>query len=139
MVEIATLRWRAADFERAARELLQAWPNVQWRVAGSCMEPAIPEGACVRLASAARVPPRVGDVVLARFADGLRLHRLVWAGRAWRTQSDRSPSVDARLRREDVLATVVGVEGSDVPPRRVGRALVSLLRSLLRWAQTATK
>jgi hypothetical protein len=97
------------------------------------MEPAIPEGACVRLASAARVPPRIGDVVLARFTDGLRLHRLVWAGpHAWRTQSDRAWICDARLRREDVLATVVGVDGSDVKTRRAGRAFVSLLRTALR-------
>jgi hypothetical protein len=135
MAGIDPLTWRASHFERATRELLRAWPSVRWRVVGSCMAPALPEGSRVLLASAARVPPRVGDVVLARFADGLRLHRLVWAGGQWRTQSDRAWIFDARLRPEDVLATVVGVEGEKLAPRRVGRALRSLARTALRLVQ----
>jgi len=129
--------WDGAAFEAAARELLRGFPSLRLRVSGTCMEPAIPEGATVVLESAERARPRFGDVVLARHAAGLRLHRLVWApapaGRAWRTQADRGCLFDARLRREDVLATVVEIVGMAAPPRRVRRAAASLLRSLLRW------
>jgi hypothetical protein len=89
----------------------------------------------VLLADAERHPPRFGDVVLARNADGLRLHRLVWAprrsGRSWRTQADVAPLFDRRVSRSDVLATVLLVEGRKGSPRRVTRAAASLLRSLL--------
>lgn len=136
MAEIATLTWRAADFETAARDLLRGFAGVAWRVVGTCMEPAIPEGATVVLENVERARPRFGDVVLARFADGIRLHRLVWAprraSRAWRTQADRAWLFDARLRREDVLATVVSVEGDAASPRRVWRAVALLFRSLKR-------
>jgi len=136
MAEIATLTWRAADFETAARDLLRGFAGVAWRVAGSCMEPAIPEGATVVLESVERAPPRFGDVVLARFSDGLRLHRLVWAprqaGRAWRTQADRAWLFDAGLSPGDLLATVVSVDGQLGSPRRVRRAAASLLRTMLR-------
>lgn len=137
MAEIATLTWRAADFETAARDLLRGFASVAWRVVGTCMEPAIPEGATVVLENVERARPRFGDVVLARFADGIRLHRLVWAprraSRAWRTQADRAWLFDAGLSPGDVLATVVSVDGQVGSPRRVRRAAASLLRTTLRW------
>ena len=132
--------WSDAEVAAAARELLRTLPSLRLRVSGACMEPAIREGATVTL-EARR--PRFGDVVLAWQREGLRLHRLVWAPRlraaAWRTQADRAGLFDGRLRREDVIATVRSVEGSDAPPRRIGRALVSLLRSLWRLAESASR
>jgi hypothetical protein len=136
MASVAVVPWGEAAFEAAVRELLRALPTVRLRVSGGCMAPAIPEGATVLLERPGSAPPRFGDVVLARHAEGLRLHRLVWAprgaGRAWRTQADRAPLFDRRLRREDVLATVVKVEGRSSSPRRASRASSSLLRSLVR-------
>lgn len=130
------MSWDERAFEAVARDLLGAFLSVRLRVSGTCMEPAVPEGATVVLASVERARPRFGDVVLARLPQGLRLHRLVWApwraGGSWRTQADRAPLFDARLRANDVLATVVRVEGSAASPQRAWRAAASLLRALLR-------
>jgi hypothetical protein len=135
MTVVDGVGWDAAAFEVAACELLRGFPNLRLRVSGACMAPAIPEGAIVVLERAERARPRFGDVVLARHEGGLRLHRLVWApagDSAWRTQADRAPLFDAALRRADVLATVVEVDGSGAPPRRARLAAACLLRSLLR-------
>lgn len=135
MASVGGVSWDEPAFEAVARDLLGAFPSVRMRVSGTCMEPALKEGATVVLASVERARPRFGDVVLARHPEGLRLHRLVWApGRApgsWRTQADRALLFDARLRAKDVLATVVKVEGSPASPRRMRRAATSLLCSLL--------
>ena len=135
MSSLASVAWGEAAFEAAVRELLRDFPSVRLRVAGGCMRPEIVDGETVLLNRVDSAPPRVGDVVLARHPEGLRLHRLVWAparaGQAWRTQADRAPFFDPRLPREAVLATVVQVEGRRGSPRRVGRAASSLLRSLL--------
>jgi hypothetical protein len=97
------------------------------------MEPALLHGEKVRLVGAARRRPRVGDVVLARQKDGLRLHRLVWgpplspSGSWWRTKADRGLLLDPPLAAQDVLASVEAVEGRPgARPRRSGRALASL-------------
>jgi hypothetical protein len=117
--------------------LLDGFPTTLLRVTGSCMVPALWPGETVRLAGRDRVRPRVGDVVLARQPQGLRLHRVVWRspeGAAWRTQSDHAAALDGALADADVLATVVGVEGD--PGRRLcrpGRALRSLARTSGRW------
>jgi hypothetical protein len=75
----------------------------------------------------------VGDVVLARQREGLRLHRLVWgpplapAGSAWRTRADRGSLFDPALAAVDVLASVEAVESRPgEPARRRARALASL-------------
>lgn len=135
MTEVAWADWDEATRFAAARELLAAFPSARLGVTGACMEPAIPQGRKVVLADARRRPPRFGDVVLARLGSRLVLHRLVWAprgARPWRTQADRAPLFDGRLRREDVLATVLSVDGLAGGPRRPGRACASLLRSLAR-------
>jgi hypothetical protein len=100
----------------------------------ACMRPVIEPGDEVELVSAARRPPFVGDIVLARQVVGLRLHRLVWgppfAGphRAWRTASDRGV-VDAPLNSQGVLATVVSIERDrsvNAAPRRGWMRAVTL-------------
>jgi hypothetical protein len=104
------------------------------------MQPALADGEKVHLVHPRRRPPRLGDVVLARGHDGLRLHRLVWgppvaaAGMRWRTKADRGPLLDPAIECADVLGVVVAVEGrAGARPRRPGRALVSLARGL--WAR----
>jgi hypothetical protein len=119
--------------EDLLRDCLASFPHVRLTVTGRCMEPALRHGEKVHLVGAARRRPRLGDVVLARQREGLRLHRLVWgpplaaAGSAWRTKADRGRRLDPPLAAADVLASVAVVEGRpDARPRRAGRALLSL-------------
>jgi hypothetical protein len=119
--------------EELLRDCLSSFPRVRLTVTGRCMEPALLHGEKVRLVGAARRRPRVGDVVLARQKDGLRLHRLVWgpplspSGASWRTKADRGLLLDPPIAARDVLASVEAVEGRPrARPRRPGRALASL-------------
>ena len=106
------------------RECLRAFGAVRFRVTGGCMAPVLPDGSVVTVS--ARQAPRLGDVVLVRQDQGLRLHRLVLgppllsADRAWRTKGDGLPALDAPVRAADVLGTVV-----DPRPRSVGRAVLA--------------
>lgn len=119
--------------EELLRDCLAAFPHVRLTVTGRCMEPALAHGEKVHLVSAARRRPRLGDVVLARQREGLRLHRLVFGppvappGARWRTRADRGLLLDPPLAAGDVLATIVSVEGRPAArPRRTLRALASL-------------
>jgi hypothetical protein len=123
--------------EELLRDCLASFPHVRLTVTGRCMEPAIAHGEKVQLVSAARRPPRLGDVVLARQKEGLRLHRLVFGppiappGSRWRTKADRGMLLDPPLESGDVLAKVVSVEGRPgARPRRALQAFVSLARGL---------
>jgi hypothetical protein len=119
--------------EELLRDCLASFRHVRLSVTGHCMEPALRHGERVHLVGAARRPPRLGDVVLARQKEGLRLHRLVWgpplapSGSPWRTKADRGRRLDPPLAAEDVLASVEVVEARPwESPRRAGRALLSL-------------
>jgi hypothetical protein len=97
------------------------------------MEPALRHGEKVLLVGASRRRARLGDVVLTRQKEGLRLHRLVWGpplarpGSPWRTKADRGRRLDPPLAGADVLASVAAVEGRPkARPRRAARALLSL-------------
>ena len=123
--------------EELVRDCLGSYLHVRMTVTGRCMEPALRHGEKVHLVGCALRPPRVGDIVLARQKDGLRLHRLVWgpplaaSGGVWRTKADRGLLLDPPLAAKDVLASVDVVE--DRPgarSRRPGRALLSLARGL---------
>jgi hypothetical protein len=123
--------------EELLRDCLGSFPHVRLTVTGRCMEPALRHGERVHLVGASRRPPRVGDIVLARQKDGLRLHRLVWgpplagANGGWRTRADRGLLLDPPLAAADVLASVDVVE--DRPgarARRTGRAFLSLAAAL---------
>jgi hypothetical protein len=123
--------------EELLRDCLSSFPHVRLTVTGHCMEPALRHGEKVHLVGAGRQPPRLGDVVLARQKDGLRLHRLVWgpplspSGSRWRTRADRGLLLDPPLAAADVLASVDAVEGRPgARPRRAGRALLSLAGAL---------
>jgi hypothetical protein len=134
---VATVSWA----EEVLRDGLAAFPWVRFTVTGRCMEPALAEGAKVRVMAASRRRPRLGDVVLARGRDGLRLHRLVWGPplalprTRWRTKADRGRLLDPPLDPWDILGTVVMVEGHPkTRSRRPGQAAWSLVRGVLaRW------
>jgi hypothetical protein len=124
--------------EALLRDCLAAFPHVRMTVSGRCMEPALADGEKVRLVGVARRPPRLGDVVLARQKEGLRLHRLVFGpplappGWRWRTRADRGLLLDPPLATTDVLASVETIEGRPrARPRRTARALVSLVSAVL--------
>ncbi len=132
--------------EELLRDCLASFPHVRLTVTGRCMEPAIAHGEKVQLVSAARRPPRVGDVVLSRQKEGLRLHRLVFGppiappGSHWRTMADRGQLLDPPLAAGDVLARVVSVEGRPgARPRRALQALVSLARGIAARARVAAQ
>ena len=123
--------------EELLRDCLASFPHVRLTVTGRCMEPALCDGEKVHLVGASRRRPRVGDVVLARQRDGLRLHRLVWgpplvrSGAPWRTKADRGRLLDPPLAADAVLASVEAVEARPgTRPRRPGRALLSLARGI---------
>ena len=121
------------------------FPHVRLRVRGQCMSPEINEGERVLIVSTSLHTPRVGEVVLARHAEGLRLHRLVWkwpvlSGRLfWLTKADRSRFCDPRIAPGSVLGTVVAVE-SPGSVRRLGkgrlhRAAQSFAEGLWTWSR----
>ncbi len=124
--------------EELLRDCLAEFPHVRLTVTGRCMEPALADGEKVHLVSAARRRPRVGDVVLSRQKQGLRLHRLVFGpplaprGAHWRTKADRGLLLDPPLLAGDVLASIVSVEGRPAArPRRALLALASLARAVV--------
>jgi hypothetical protein len=133
--DIQTLEAGPALSDLIVRDCLERFPSVRLRVSGECMRPGLAPGATVRLASPARRPPRLGDVVLVRLPTGLRLHRLVWGpplaprGTRWRTKGDRSWLWDPLLDPQHVLATVVD-EGQG---GGVWRALLSFFGGL--WSR----
>jgi hypothetical protein len=122
----------AAVAEAVLRDCLDAFGRVRFRVTGTCMGPDLPPGRIVTVSSTPA--PRLGDVVLVRHAQGLKLHRLVFGPplalprRAWRTKGDRLATLDPPLAPDAVLGTVV-----EPRRRRVGVALRACARSL--WAR----
>jgi hypothetical protein len=120
--------------EELLRDCLRSFPHVGLTVNGRCMEPALRHGEKVRLVASSHRRPRMGDVVLARQKDGLRLHRLVWgpplarSDTSWRTRADRGRCLDPPIAAADVLASVDAVEGRPgARSRRTSRALLSLV------------
>jgi hypothetical protein len=105
--------------DRLVRHCLAEFSSVTLAVNGSCMEPHLNHGERVVLAQRA---PRMGDVVLARHAGGLLLHRLIWgppfAWGEWRTKADRSRLLDGWIRPDQILGTVLEVAGRPVSRRR---------------------
>jgi hypothetical protein len=124
--------------EALLRDFLGAFEHVLLPVSGACMEPAVPEGSVVRVTSVVRRPPRLGDVVLVRHREGLRLHRLVLGpplpAVRWRTQADRAVLWDRPLAKDEAIGTVIGIEtGRGLQPvASVVRALRSVASGLRR-------
>ncbi len=124
--------------EELLRECLASFPWVRLTVSGQCMQPTLADGEKVHLVHPTRRRPRLGDVVLARGHDGLRLHRLVWGpplalrGTRWRIKADRGRLLDPPVDGSDVLGVVVAVEGQqNARLRRPGKAVMSLVRGVV--------
>jgi hypothetical protein len=140
MGAVAEATLAPAVAEALLADCLGAFSRVRLQVTGTCMTPALAEGDTVLLAPTRERPPRLGDVVLVRVPEGLRLHRLVFAppravpGLRYRTQADRGGLWDPAVEPGAVLATVLGVKrtGSDTfhPTFDPGRALRSLWRAI---------
>jgi len=115
--------------EAVLRDCLGAFRRVRFRVTGECMGPDLVPGQVVTVSC--ERPPRLGDVVLVRQAQGLRLHRLVFgpplalSGSGWRTKGDRLAVLDPPIEAGDVLGTVV-----EPRRRRIGMALHACARAL---------
>ncbi len=124
--EILPFEAPAALSDALLRDVLATFRYARMRVTGECMRPTLLPGDVAIVASAERRPPRIGDVVLVRHAEGLRLHRLVlkWKG-SWRTMGDRTTRLDASVGAGSILGTVAAVEG-----RRLRGRLPSTIRSL---------
>ena len=112
------------------REALTMEPGgVELTVSGTCMEPALTEGARVQL-KLLTGRPTAGDVLLLRTALGLRLHRVVFRYGTWlRTKGDRGVFLDAPVSVAEVLAQATFNES---PVERIGRTGLSLLALFLR-------
>jgi hypothetical protein len=131
------------DEARAAallRGCLAEFPQARLTVTGACMAPALLPGDVALVAAARQRPPRLGEIVLVRLAEGLRLHRLVpgpgRSGSFRRTKADRAACWDPPFAAEDLLGAVVSVErgGRVFPaPRRLAPTLRSLARAALSW------
>jgi hypothetical protein len=131
-------RSRQDPSPRLLAALAQSFVQLQLRVTGECMRPAVAPGDALLLADCTRRPPRFGDIVLISLPQGLRLHRVVWpppllAGRM-RTQADRACYPDPPVGAADVLGCVVGHAAAARPVRSRLRAVVSLGRAALRRA-----
>jgi hypothetical protein len=123
---------------QALEECLAVFTRVRFRVTGSCMGRALPVGTGVVVASRAIREPRVGDIVLARHAGGLFLHRLILAwpwlgGGLRRTKGDRNAWWDPVVADESVIATVVATDGpGEGLLCRARRTASSLAKGLIR-------
>lgn len=98
-----------------ALECLTRSGHLRLRVMGSSMLPAILPGSYVRIRRAAPAEMAPGDVVLARAADGVRLHRLVeirgsGADTVWITRGDRHQHCDPPLQTGQLLGVLTHVE-----------------------------
>lgn len=138
--EVVTACVDAGRADALLRGCFEQFPHARLAVTGRCMTPALRPGDTALLVPAHRHRPRLGEVVLVRLPDGLRLHRLVLGpprhGSVRRTKADRSSSWDPPHAASDLLGTVVAVErqGRMLPaPRRLGPTLGSLARLARSW------
>jgi hypothetical protein len=110
------------------------------RVTGNCMMPALRPGDLVEVLPPQDGSPRLGDIVLFRHPDGLRLHRLVLGpprqGSFRRLKADRAGHWDPPVAPASFLGTVTAVQAADgtwSAPGRLAATLASVLRAVLRW------
>lgn len=113
------------------REALSLHPGgAELTVSGTCMEPAIMEGARIQIRRPSQAP-RAGDVLLVSTPAGLRLHRVIFRqGETVRTKGDKGRFLDPPIPDANVLAFADSGETRGV---RFARTFVSALRLALRF------
>ncbi|MEO8358667.1 MAG: S24/S26 family peptidase [Vicinamibacteria bacterium] len=111
------------------RESLTLDLGAELTVTGTCMEPALMDGGKIRL-QPMKAPPRLGDVVLLRTLNGLRLHRVLFRSRrSIRTKGDQGAYLDPKTPDTAILAVW---ESTESFATRYLRIVLSLSRLLLR-------
>jgi signal peptidase I len=136
------VRAAAADIATLLEGFTSEGSAVAMRVCGSSMLPAIPDGAVVRLEPVADTPPRIGEVIALRDANGNMLcHRVVRVYRQkeqnWvQTWGDVSREPDAPVPLSSVIGTVVAIVEDEservVVPRAVWHIRARFLKRALR-------
>jgi Peptidase S24-like len=121
------------------QDYLVAFRSLCLRVTGNCMMPALRPGDLVEVVPPQDRPARLGDIVLFRHPDGLRLHRLVLGpprqGSFRRLKADRAGHWDPPVPAASILGTVHAIQTTDgtwTAPRRLAAVLASVLRAVLR-------
>lgn len=114
-----------------AAEVLGRGGVFELRARGHSMYPYIADGDRVVLGKLAEGGPLLGDVVLARTAAGLRLHRVVSRGEVVRLRGDAEPGRGEPVAAADVLGRVVAVRVNLF--QRNLRRLRALVRKLTTW------
>ena len=103
-------RGDSAQFEQLSRGLLASGHEVRFQARGRSMLPLIRDGETLRVESVAAARLRVGDIVVAKTAHGLRAHRLIFADLArdcFLTRGDAGQESDPPIRAEQILGRVV--------------------------------
>jgi hypothetical protein len=138
--DVATACVDEARTAALLRGCIAEFPQVRFTVTGACMAPALLPGDVALVEAARQRRPRLGEIVLVRLAEGLRLHRLVPGprrrGSFQRTKADRAACWDPPFVAEDLLGAVVAVEraGRVLPaPRRLAPTLRSLALPARSW------
>ena len=97
---------------------------------GLSMMPRIRPGSRVRIRRAHAGELTPGDVILARTAEGIRLHRLVSVGAqnsqpVWITRGDNHPHCDPPLVREQILGVMTHVQKPALLQRALRRLRIA--------------
>jgi uncharacterized repeat protein (TIGR01451 family) len=128
-------RHDSTQFEQLSRGLLASGHEVRFQARGRSMLPLIRDGETLRVESVATAMLRVGDIVVAKTAHGLRAHRLIFADLArdcFLTRGDAGQESDPPIRAEQILGRVV--LGSTAHLRaRVHFVAQGMIRRGARW------
>jgi uncharacterized repeat protein (TIGR01451 family) len=128
-------RGDSAQFEQLSWGLLASGHEVRFQARGRSMLPVIRDGETLRVESVATAMLRVGDIVVAKTAHGLRAHRLIFADLArdcFLTRGDAGQESDPPIRAEQILGRVV--LGSRAHLRaRVHSVAQGMIRRGARW------
>jgi len=114
-----------------AAEVIGKGGLFEFRARGYSMYPCIADGDRVKLGPLAASGPALGEIVLARSASGLRLHRVVAQGKCLRLRGDAQPGPGEEIGHGNVCGRVLAVQVS--PLQRCLRRLRTLLRRLNTW------
>ncbi|MFY9561900.1 MAG: C25 family cysteine peptidase, partial [Terriglobales bacterium] len=128
-------RHDSARFEQLSRGLLASGHQVRFQARGRSMLPLIRDGETVRVEGVAAALLRVGDIVVARTAHGLRAHRLIFADLArdcFLTRGDAGQESDPPICAGQILGRVVLSTRAHLRAR-IHLAAQRMVRQGMRW------